>query len=92
MEKFGKDKGKKTGKDMGKREVVVDLFHQVVWEGDGYRAVTDYTGEWLRTDVYRPDGVWIGCSGAENRWTILADVRIIVSWHKARVCRSDGAR
>lgn len=71
------------GMKMGNLGMVVDLFHQVVWEDGGYVAVTDYTGEWKRTDVYRPDGRWIGCSGAENRLTILADVRIIVRRHRS---------
>lgn len=73
-----------------KNEVMVDLFHELVWEGDGYKAVKDYTGERARTDVYRPDGRWIGCSGAENRWTMLADVRIIVrSYRQSVISRID---
>lgn len=53
--------------DMEKNEVMVDLFHELVWECDGYKAVKDYTGERARTDVYRPDGRWIGCSASREQ-------------------------
>lgn len=61
----------------------IDLFHQPVYSEDGYVAITDYTDERINTHIYTPDGVWCGCSGASNPYTLMADVKHIIKFRKA---------
>jgi hypothetical protein len=58
-----------------------DLWHSVFYTQDGYVAILDLTGWRPSTDVYAPDGEWVGNSGASNELTRLADVKHIIKWN-----------
>lgn len=60
----------------------IDLFHQKVYEEDGYLAIADYTGQWRDVDIYDPSGKWFGGTGAVNDLSMMSDVRLIIKWHK----------
>lgn len=62
-----------------------DLWHSVFYTQDGYVAILDLTGWRPSTDVYAPDGEWVGNSGATNKLTRLADVKHIIAWNKKAV-------
>ena len=57
----------------------IDLFHQLVTTTpEGFVAITNFKGDPVKTHVYTPQGEWCGCTGASNKFTMLADIRHIV--------------
>jgi hypothetical protein len=44
----------------------IDLFHQVVYEDDGFVIVADLSPIFIQYDVYEKDtGDWVGCTNCE---------------------------
>ena len=61
----------------------IDLFHQLVFQQDGFVAISDFMAEHHpRVDVYTPDGIWVGLTGASNTYTQMADIRHIIKYRK----------
>jgi hypothetical protein len=57
----------------------VDLFHQVLFQGDGYVAIINYMEHpFPQVNVYDPHGEWCGCTNSLNEASRLAAVRHII--------------
>ena len=61
----------------------IDLFHQLIYEADGYQAILIVDDEpFPHVNVYQPDGEWCGCTNAENRFSRLAAIRETIKINK----------
>ena len=57
----------------------IDLFHEMVYQSpEGFVAVRDYTDDHIQVNIYTPDGIWCGSSGASCHATVMADIRSII--------------
>lgn len=63
----------------------IDLFHQLIYEDDGYQAILIVDDEpWPHVNVYQPDGEWCGGTNAENNYTRMAAIRETIKINKRR--------
>ena len=71
----------------------IDLFHQLVFQQDGFVAIADFTKEHQpQTDVYTPDGVWCGCTGASHQLTVMADIKHIINFKKQLIRQNSSTK
>lgn len=60
-----------------------DLFHQLVYEDNGYKAVRIVDDEpFPSVHVYTPDGEWCGCTNASNYYSWTSAVREIIKYNR----------
>ena len=61
----------------------LDLFHQLIYEADGYQAILIVDDEpFPHVSVYQPDGEWCGATNAENHYSRLSAIREIINHNK----------
>ena len=61
----------------------IDLFHQLIYEADGYQAILIVGIEPSPyVSVYQPDGEWCGGTNAENHYSRLSAIREIIKHNK----------
>lgn len=61
----------------------LDLFHQLIYEADGYQAILIVDDEpFPHVSVYQPDGDWCGATNAENHYSRLSAIREIINYNK----------
>lgn len=61
----------------------IDLFHQPIYEADGYQAILIVGIEpFPHVSVYQPDGEWCGATNAENHYSRLSAIREIINYNK----------
>lgn len=59
-----------------------DLFHQLVYEENGYKAVRIVDDEPFPSyNVYTPSGEWCGCTNAINYYSWMSAVREIIKYN-----------
>lgn len=61
--------------------MTIDLFHQLVYEHDGYHAIRDYTKDIPQTDVFDSEDIWIGCTNISEPTSIRSNVKKIIEYH-----------
>lgn len=61
----------------------IDLFHQLIYEADGYQAILIVDDEpFPHVSVYRQDGEWCGGTNAENHYSRMAAIRETIKHNK----------
>lgn len=66
-----------------KMKPTIDLFHQLIYEADGYQAILIVDDEpWPCVKVYQPDGRCCGGTNAQNHYTRLAAIRETIKINK----------
>lgn len=61
----------------------LDLFHQLIYEADGYQAILIVDNEpFPHVNVYRPDGEWCGGTNVVNHYSRLGAIREIINHNK----------